>query len=160
MFTHGGQVLISGSGNGVIGFWNLGNGTCHSLSQSTVEPPNTDVGITSFARSADGNYLVVGSMDGVNRIWDLRSGNLVQRLRGHSEAVYSIACTPDGRGLVSGSLDRTVKYWDVGHALQRSTQMPVGGANMGAANVNGVLLSEREVRIPIPLPYDFADPLR
>ena len=47
------------------------------------------------------------------RIWDVRTGELLERLREHREAVYSVAFTPDARGLVSGSLDKTLKYWDV-----------------------------------------------
>ena len=47
------------------------------------------------------------------RIWDTRTGELLETLRGHSDSVYSVAFTPDARGLVSGSLDKTLKYWDV-----------------------------------------------
>jgi len=49
----------------------------------------------------------------VVRIWDARTGELLERLRGHRSCVWSVALTPDGRGLVSGSLDGTLKYWDV-----------------------------------------------
>jgi general transcriptional corepressor TUP1 len=49
----------------------------------------------------------------VVRIWDARTGELLERLRGHKDSVYSVAFTPDARGLVSGSLDKTLKYWDV-----------------------------------------------
>jgi len=47
------------------------------------------------------------------RIWDARTGELLETLRGHSGMVWSMAFTPDGRGLVSGSLDKTLKYWDI-----------------------------------------------
>ena len=47
------------------------------------------------------------------RIWDARTGELLERLRGHRDGVYSVAFTPDARGLVSGSWDKTLKYWDV-----------------------------------------------
>ena len=47
------------------------------------------------------------------RIWDARTGELLERLQGHRDSVYSVAFTPDERGLVSGSLDKTLKYWDV-----------------------------------------------
>jgi WD40 repeat protein len=33
-------------------------------------------------------------------------------LKGHSEAVYSLAFTPDGRYVVTGSFDHTLKVWD------------------------------------------------
>ena len=47
------------------------------------------------------------------RIWDARTGELLERLQGHRDSVYSVAFTPDERGLVSGSLDKTLKLWDV-----------------------------------------------
>ena len=47
------------------------------------------------------------------RIWDARTSELLETLRGHEDKVKSVAFTPDGRGLVSGSSDRTLKYWDV-----------------------------------------------
>ena len=63
--------------------------------------PNVDAGITSVAISPDARFIV--------RIWDVATGTLVDRLRGHGDSVYSVTFTPDGKGLVSGSL---VKYWN------------------------------------------------
>ena len=47
------------------------------------------------------------------RVWDARTGELLEALWGHDGSVWSVAFTPDARGLVSGSLDKTLKYWDV-----------------------------------------------
>jgi len=47
------------------------------------------------------------------RIWDARTGELLETLQGHTRRVWDMAFTPDGRGLVSGSLDKTLKYWDI-----------------------------------------------
>ena len=49
-------------------------------------------------------------------IWDARTGELLETLRGHDGNVWSVAFTPDGHGLVSGSEDKTLKYWDVRHS--------------------------------------------
>lgn len=84
--------------------------------------------MTSVAISPDGRYVAAGSLDTVVRIWDVGSGVLVERLRGHRDSVYSVAFTPDGKGLVSGSLDKTLKYWDVS-----SLGMAVAGATGGPA---------------------------
>jgi len=72
------------------------------------------------AISPDGNYVAAGSLDTVVRIWDVRDESLVERLRGHSDSVYSVAFTPDGKALVSGSLDKTLRYWDLTPMLKGS----------------------------------------
>jgi WD40 repeat protein len=38
---------------------------------------------------------------------------IVSKLKGHTEAVYSIAYSPDGKYVVTGSFDHTLKLWDV-----------------------------------------------
>ena len=95
----------------------------------TINDPdslNNDAGVTSVAISPDGRWVAAGSLDTVVRIWEVGTGKLVERLRGHRDSVYSVAFTPDGRGLVSGSLDKTLKYWDV-------SGLSVGGAGAGAS---------------------------
>lgn len=82
----------------------------------TINDPdslNNDAGVTSVAISPNGQLVAAGSLDTVVRIWDVSTGSLIERLRGHRDSVYSVAFTPDGKGLVSGSLDKTLKYWDV-----------------------------------------------
>ncbi len=76
-----------------------------------------DSGVTSVAISPDGRLVAAGSLDNTVRIWDVATGQLIERLRGHKDSVYSVAFTPDGDGIVSGSLDKTLKYWDVGKLL-------------------------------------------
>jgi len=93
----------------------------------TINDPdslNNDAGVTSVAISPDGRWVAAGSLDTVVRIWEVATGKLVERLRGHRDSVYSVAFTPDGRGLVSGSLDKTLKYWDV-------SGLNVGGPGAG-----------------------------
>jgi WD40 repeat protein len=43
---------------------------------------------------------------------DPSAPGLVATLKGHSEAIYSIAFTPDGKHVVTGSGDRSIKVWD------------------------------------------------
>ena len=90
--------------------------TANYVKVLTINDPdslNNDAGVTSVAISPNGKFVAAGSLDTVVRIWDVATGVLVERLRGHGDSVYSVAFTPDGKGLVSGSLDKTLKFWDV-----------------------------------------------
>jgi hypothetical protein len=101
----------------------------------TINDPdsvNNDAGVTSVAISPNGQLVAAGSLDTIVRIWDVATGSLVERLRGHRDSVYSVAFTPDGKGLVSGSLDKTLKYWDVSGLIMGGIKGRKEGANGSA----------------------------
>lgn len=75
------------------------------------------------------------------RIWDARTGELLERLRGHRDSVYSVAFTPDARGLVSGSLDKTLKYWDV----SRLANGPGGRSNSPGVSKRDPLTGKKDI---------------
>jgi glucose repression regulatory protein TUP1 len=89
------------------------DGTSKVLTIDDDDSLNKDAGVTSVVISPSGQYVAAGSLDTVVRIWDVQTGQLLERLRGHRDSVYSVAFTPDGKGLVSGSLDKTLKFWDI-----------------------------------------------
>ena len=74
----------------------------------------TFLGYVSAAFSTDGSYVAASHNDGMVRIWSVRTGHLMRKVKAHRECVYGLACMPDGKGLVSASWDRTLEYWDTG----------------------------------------------
>lgn len=77
--------------------------------------------VSTLAFSSDGHRLATGSHDNSIKLWDVESGSdsltfarfsEVLTLRGHEDAVVSVAFSPDGCCLASGSWDGTVKIWD------------------------------------------------
>ncbi|MDB9450641.1 protein kinase domain-containing protein [Dolichospermum circinale] len=76
--------------------------------------------VWSVAYSPDGQTLASGSFDKTIKLWNIKTGNLLQTLEGHSDSVDSVAYSPNGQTLASGSRDSTIKLWNIktGNLLQ------------------------------------------
>jgi serine/threonine protein kinase len=69
--------------------------------------------VYSVAFSPDGQVLASGSDDGTIKLWEVKTGRVINSLRGHSNLVSEVAFSPDGKVLASGSYDSTIKLWEV-----------------------------------------------
>jgi WD40 repeat protein len=100
-------------------------------------------GVTwSVAFSPDGSLLASASQDGVARLWDPYTGELVRRLSGHEAAVNFLAFSPDGTMLITGSDDGTGRIWNVqdGSSLIELEGQPQGVTSV-AWSPDGKLLA-------------------
>ncbi|KAL3676453.1 hypothetical protein R1sor_026401 [Riccia sorocarpa] len=64
----------------------------------------------------NGKYIVSGSEDNCIYVWDLQARNIIQKLEGHTDTVFSVSCHPSENKIASGSLDqdKTVRIWAQG----------------------------------------------
>jgi len=77
--------------------------------------------VSAVAVTPDGKHAISGSLDNTLRVWDIESGEEIQRLVGHTSSVDAVAVTPDGKHAISGSWDNTLMVWDIesGEEIQR-----------------------------------------
>ena len=85
--------------------------------------------ITAISCSPNGGFVASADDKGVIILWDLRSGRLVKRMRGHGAGgVWSLDWSVESTVLVSGGADSSVRVWDV----QQSKEAPKINGETGA----------------------------
>jgi WD40 repeat protein/Flp pilus assembly protein TadD len=82
--------------------------------------------VHDIAWGKDGRLLTTACHDSKARIWDLKTGQLLHELEGHTGDVTWVGFHPKGDLLVTGSWDGTLRLWDVpsGQSLARHAGSP------------------------------------
>lgn len=70
-------------------------------------------GITKLLAHPSNHLLISGSLDGVVRCWDARSGSSVLEFRGHTDAIQDMDISPDGNQILSGGEDTIARVFDL-----------------------------------------------
>lgn len=102
-FNSDATLLMSGSGE-CVKIWNRS-------SQKCIRTLESDYCLCSCFVPGD-RHVIVGTKSGKLQLFDISSGNLLESVDAHTEAVWSIALSPDKNGFISGSADHDVKFWE------------------------------------------------
>jgi eukaryotic-like serine/threonine-protein kinase len=102
--------------------------------------------VASVAFSPDGERLASAGADGAVKIWNSRTGKVVQVIPAHRGWALSVAFHPDGRHVVSAGADRQFRVWDLadGKEVFSGPCAPVrlfGGAYAVAFSPDGAKLA-------------------
>ncbi|KAF2739616.1 WD40 repeat-like protein [Polyplosphaeria fusca] len=116
-------LIITGSRDSSLRVWKLPQPGERSIMQSG--PPTNDHDNPYFIRAltghhhsvraiaAHGDTLVSGSYDCTVRVWKISTGEVLHRLQGHSQKVYSVVLDHARNRCISGSMDNLVKVWSL-----------------------------------------------
>lgn len=116
-------LIITGSRDSTLRIWKLPQPGDRSIIQTG--PPANDHDNQYFIRvltghhhsvraiAARGDTLVSGSYDCTVRVWKISTGEVLHRLQGHSQKVYSVVLDHDRNRCISGSMDNLVKVWSL-----------------------------------------------
>jgi mitogen-activated protein kinase organizer 1 len=69
--------------------------------------------VLDAAGSHDNSKIASCSSDKSVLLWDVSTGNTLQRYRGHNSKVNCVKFNADGTLLITSSYDATVKVWDI-----------------------------------------------
>jgi WD40 repeat protein len=94
-------MVAWGAADGIVRLCDVQSGQELARADAYVPHGNWNA-LTGLAFSPDQRLLSYGSTNGVVRVWEWRSGSIVQ-LTGHSRQLLAAAFSPDGRRLVTAS---------------------------------------------------------
>jgi WD40 repeat protein len=101
-------VVLVGSRDQTIGVWDIDRHERVSVLRGHRGLPR------AADTNAEGTRVVTGCShrDTSVKVWDLRSGDCLRTLEGHSDGVYALAFRSDDQ-VASGSRDTTIRLWDL-----------------------------------------------
>jgi U3 small nucleolar RNA-associated protein 12 len=103
-----GRVILTASGED-ISLWNVRQGV---LIDVLRDPDNKSL-VTAMALDCSEKHLAVGYANGLIRIWNLSTKEVVTVFNGHNIPVTALLFDPTGHLLVSGSKDTEIVIWDI-----------------------------------------------
>lgn len=68
--------------------------------------------IFALAVCPDNRRVLAGGRDGVIRVWDLQTRELLKELPKLDTSIYALAVSPDGKQFASGGMDGSILLWD------------------------------------------------
>lgn len=105
-FAEDERYCLAGNRTGTVRLWDLESGQAvHSW------PIHGDR--VTVLRKLGGGRVISAGFDQTIRVWEAKTGKLLQTLSGHEGAVMGLSLSPDRTDLLSGGLDGWLCLWDL-----------------------------------------------
>ncbi|MCG9128502.1 hypothetical protein JT359_12945 [Candidatus Poribacteria bacterium] len=140
VFSPDGNTIAAGTGYGV----KVREGSQYPITEPTVHFWDANTGeykmalteqneyVRKIVYAPDGKTIVIGSIDGSIRIWDVSSGKLVKTLiTGHYDKITAISFNRDGSKIVTGGSDQSIRLWNIEKEEQVGTSPKHNGKIIG-----------------------------
>lgn len=115
-YSKRGNILFTSSLDGSIRAWDM----LRYRNFRTFTAP-TRLSFTDLAIDPSAEIVCACSHDSFDiHLWNVQTGQLLDRLSGHEGPISTLAFTPDGGALLSGSWDRTIRLWSIFARTQSS----------------------------------------
>jgi U3 small nucleolar RNA-associated protein 12 len=96
--------MLASASNGSLKIWNIKTRSCIRT---------FDCGYALCCSFLPGDKIVVvGTKTGELELFDVASAVMLDTVRAHEGAVWTLQVHPDGRSVVSGSADKSAKFWN------------------------------------------------
>ncbi|EAU80678.2 HNWD1 [Coprinopsis cinerea okayama7 len=104
--------------------------------------------VNTLAFSSHGARLASGSSDRIVRVWDVASGEVLNRFEGHTNSINCVVFSPDETTIASASEDETIRLWDL------VTNSPIGAPLEGHTDAVTSIAFSQDGRRLISGAYD------
>ncbi|KAH8815062.1 WD40-repeat-containing domain protein [Xylogone sp. PMI_703] len=96
--------MLASASNGGLKIWNIRTGSCIRT---------FECGYALCCAFLPGDKIVVaGTKSGELELFDVASAALIETVKAHESAIWTLQVHPDGTSLASGSADKSAKFWN------------------------------------------------
>jgi AAA-like domain/WD domain, G-beta repeat len=104
-FNFDGSIIAAGTATGMINIFDLNLKQRHKFTAHKGA-------ITSIRFNPANSQMTSAGIDGKIKIWNVKNGELIKEINGHTEPIRNITFSADGKTLVSAGDDHTLKLWN------------------------------------------------
>jgi len=142
-YSPDGRWLIGGGTSRNVQVWQASDGAplftlnhAHQVLKAAISPDSSTVATATCETTVNDVC-----MDGGVWLWDLRTGKLIQKLKGFPDVVESVAFSVDGSSLIVASRNGTLRVYAISDYQPRFDATPGGGIEALALSPDGGLLA-------------------